>query len=67
MAEFSNEPIWNIMPPLAEESKPLFAVVMVIFIAAFYIGIHYRMHVARHGFPPFYVIKVQNCLRRLFS
>ncbi len=53
-----------VMPPLPEETKPYYAVVMVAFAVWFFVGIHYRMHVSRHGFPPFYLLWIYELLRK---
>ncbi len=55
-----------IMPPIVDEAKPLFAVVMFIFLVWFFAGVHYRMHVEQHGFPPIYIDKLKSCIGRLF-
>jgi hypothetical protein len=55
------------MPSIPSDAEPYFIACMVLFVIAFFVGVHWRMHVIQHLIPPFYVLWLTEKAKRLLS
>lgn len=62
---YSNQPQISVLqmwvPP---DIRPLFDMVMIAFVIFFFVGVHYRMHMAQHLIPPAYCFWLRRWVRR---
>jgi hypothetical protein len=42
-----------------------FRLVMIVFVACFFVSLHWKVHVMQHGFPPMYVLRLSEWWNRL--
>lgn len=64
---YQNSPIYQIMPPIPADAQPYYFIALAIFAVWFFVGIHWKMHVVQHGFPPRYVFWLREGTKRLLA
>lgn len=63
---YSNTPVYTVMPWIPPDIRPLFDAVMIAFVIFFFVSIHYRVHIMRHLIPPPYVFRLREWMRRIW-
>jgi len=64
---YSNQPVYGIMPFIPHEIAIYFDIAVVLFIIWFFAHLHWWLHKQQHGFPPLYFFWIKRLWDRCLA